>query len=248
MAKLTASLTRKWSAMVVPDVWETAEASFSIEDDIGEVSDDDKKPYWTYAEERATAARAFVKAEVDAEMGRQREEIREQYGLSSIPPSYEDQSVAEAFGAEVGGDVEFVVPENTYPGQAQAEEPPPLPGGFVEPTGHESVEETFKGPQIVRTPLEDNQATFKVRWLEVAETVNGDKYLKCYGDSPKWKKKWVPAWSDVAELLFGDIEDMDTGELQPPYSLEATVMMKDDTYKGKTFRTADKVVEWTRVG
>jgi hypothetical protein len=99
----------------------------------------------------------------------------------------------------------------------------------------------------VRTPVAEGQATFKVRWLEVAKTKGGDNYLKCYGKG-SWKREWVPAWSDVAELLFGDIADMDEGELQPPYPLEATVTMKDDEYKGKKFRTADKVIEWTRVG
>ncbi len=57
----------------------------------------------------------------------------------------------------------------------------------------------------------------------------------------------MPAWSDVAELLFGDIEDMDLGVVLPPYDLDAVVQMKDDEWKGRKFVGPDKVIEWERV-
>lgn len=203
MAKLTASLTRKWSAMVAPDVWETAEVSFSAEDE-GEKS------------EAAMALRAYVKAQVDAEMKRQKDEIYEQYGLAQRP-------AAVQFAEEVGATVEVV-----------REEKPPLPDEEPIPTADDKYRKTFR-----------------IQSFEVAETQNGDKYLRCFGKAP-WKRPWVPAWNDVAELVFGGIDEMDVGQvLGPPNgvgSLDAVVQMKDDVWKGRKFIGPDKVIEWERVG
>ncbi len=232
MAKLTASLTRKFSVELTDGQWESAEASCSEEDTFREylphVAEPESEEEYREAKARFHAAmRAEVKAQVDAEMKRQRDEV--------LGDGYAAQSVAEAFADEAGAKAEYTPAEESKPPQPSAplpptEEQPPLPS-----------------EEVVRTPIAEGQATFKVRYFEVAETSGGDKYLRCYGRG-SWKREWVPAWSDVAELLFDDIESMDLGEIQTPYPLEATVMMKDDTYKGKKFRTADKVVEWTRVG
>ena len=232
MAKLTASLTRKFSVELTDGQWESAEASFSFEEDVDQAEPkESKEDYAARISEITSSIRAFVKAQVDAEMKRQKEEVL--------------GNPIEAFAEEVGGEAKRYPPaedatilvSDTRP----KEEKPPLPAG-----GREA--EPAPG-EIVRTPLTDNQASFKVRWFEVAKTANGDKYLKCFGKGD-WKREWVPAWSDVAELLFGDIEDMDTGELQPPYPLEATVEMGEykNPKSGKTSPSPQKVVEWTRVG
>jgi hypothetical protein len=225
MAKLTASLTRKFSVELTDGQWESAEASFAIE-----IEEPDEGVL--QLKESGDAARAFVKAQVDAEMGRQKDEI---LGIRPLEEVMDAINAAEAFGEEVGAEVTHT-----------PEEKPPLPGDET----RAAMAKEFTEVEVVRTPLAEGQATFKVRWLEVATTSQRQKYLRCYGDSPLWKKKWVPAWNDQARQLsgFDGIDDMDDGELAVPFPLEATVMMKDDTYKGKTFRTADKVIGWTRAG
>jgi len=155
-----------------------------------------------------------------------------------------DEPAAETFAKEVEAATTFT-----------PEEAPPLPEETADLRIAGDVEnglaplENDTPPEIVRTPLADNEASFFVRYFEVAKTGAGDKYLKTFGKG-KWSRKWVPAWSDVAELLFDDIESMDLGEIPAPYPLEATVEMGEWT-NPKTKKTApspNKVLEWTRVG
>jgi hypothetical protein len=215
MAKLTASLTRKFSVELSDGQWESAEASCSEEDDFRAPKPKESEEKYREAKARFHAAmRAEVKAQVDAEMKRQKEEVLRD------PVEVFAEEVDAAYMHRDIDDEDKVIPET-----------PPLP------------------TEIVRTPLAEGQATFKVRWFEVAKTKSGDKYLKCFGKG-NWKREWVPAWSDVAELLFGDIAEMDTGELQTPYPLEATVEMGEykNPKSGKVSPSPQKVIEWTRVG
>ncbi len=220
MAKVTVALSRK----VSDGQYGSFQANIGLEDDV---------PPGVSKDSHAAGMRVWCKAFLDETLG----DLRKEY-----------LAVSEAL--DVDGEVKSVPILETTFHTTSAEEKPPLPGEIVPNESGEDIDfriESAPVHEVVRTPLEDNQATFKVRYFEVAETSGGDKYLKCFGKG-SWKREWVPAWSDVAELLFDDIESMDLGEIPTPYPLEATVMMKDDTYKGKKFRTADKVVEWTRVG
>lgn len=217
MAKVTVALSRKWSAEIIPNVWETAEASFAIEDE---------PPEGVNRQSHAAAMRAEVKANVDAEMKRQKDEIRKEYS----------RPAAEAFAEEVGGEIEY----STAPGRSldvpnqpakevvPAEEKPPLP-----------VEET-------RTPIDDagdELRVFQVQSFEVARTEDGrgDAYLKVFGGP--WKRPWIPAWGEVANALFDDVEKMDLGVIGPPYPLNAFVQMGE--YKGRP--SPQSVVRWERI-
>ena len=168
------------------------------------------------------------------------------------------ESASETFAEEVGATVagkpsEFV--EGYDPGASdvavpppnvrRAEEKPPLPSDSLqEASGSPSSDSA--GQKAVHAADTDYRKTFRVQSFEVAKTSTGDKYLRCYGKAP-WKREWVPAWSDVAELLFGEIEDMDLGVIGPPYDLDAVVQMKDDEWKGKKYIAPDKIIEWERV-
>jgi len=216
MAKLTASLTRKFSVELTDGQWETAEASFSFEESYGITSKSDEE-----VQNYGTALRAFVKAQVDAEMKRQKNEVL--------------RDPVESFVEEVGATVAVVAQHGSSSGpKLPPEEQPPLPS------------EAAPLPEAKHIADTDYRKTFRIKTFEVAQTATGDKYLQCYGNAP-WKRQWVPAWSDVAELLFGDINDMDLGVVLPPYTLDAVVQMKDDEYKGKKFIAPDKVTEWERV-
>ena len=82
---------------------------------------------------------------------------------------------------------------------------------------------------------------FKVQSLEVAETAGGDKFLKVFGGP--WKRPWIPAWGEVANSLFTDVEKMDLGVIGPPWPVEALVKMGE--YKGRP--SPDTVVEWRKI-
>ena len=219
MAKLTASLTRKFSVELTDGQWESAEASFAIEAD-GETQED------------GASLRAFIKAQVDAEMTRQREDVFDIQDGHAALDNFE--SASEAFAEEVGATVTKadVAQDNREKGfkDVHVEEKPPLPQQPAKPSPSDT----------------DYRKTFRIQSFEVAQTQGGDKYLKCFGKAP-WKRAWVPAWSDVAELLFGDINDMDLGVVGPPYDLDAVVQMKDDEWKGKKYIAPDKVIEWEQV-
>ena len=156
----------------------------------------------------------------------------------------EAPALIEQFAKDVGAEVTRVPEKPSSPGEDSAppprEEKPPLPSAY---------EKSVLPTEEVRIPIPEGQKTFKVNAFVVAQTDAGDKYLQVWGDSPDWSRKWVPAWSDQAELLFGELETMDLGTIPPPYPLEATVEM--GTWKnpksGKTVPSPNKVIEWTRL-
>lgn len=133
---------------------------------------------------------------------------------------------------------------------ATAEEGGEFPTHTLDPDASSVTEYEITEDKEIRVPEPENQQTFRVNAFVVAETKDKrDKYLQAWGDGP-WSRKWVPAWKDVAELLFDDLQSMDPGTYPPPYDLEATVQM--GTYKipqtGEVVPSPDRVIEWTRIG
>ena len=197
---------------------------------------EDEVPEGTNRDSFEASLYSWCKAVLDRHMG----DLREEYLAVSAEI---DPAVVE----DVAEHMEIAFP---------AEEKPPLPSAYeksVLPSEPETTVElaaqVFNMPTEVRTSIPEGQKTFKVNAFVVAQTDAGDKYLQVWGDSPDWSRKWVPAWSDQAELLFGDLETMDLGTIPPPYPLEATVEM--GTWKnpksGKTVPSPQKVIEWTRI-
>ncbi len=156
-----------------------------------------------------------------------------------FPEAFAEDAGADMVGAATAAGLKDVRIEPVITSASPQEEPPPLPTG-----GREA--EPAPGGQLKHIADTDYRTTFRIQSFEVAQTATGDKYLKCYGKAP-WKRAWVPAWSDVAELLFGEIKDMDLGVVGPPYDLDAVVQMKDDEWKGKKYIAPDKVIEWEQV-
>lgn len=202
-------LTRKYSKEMPDGSWESAEATFFFEEDVPEGVNKDS---------HGAGLRASVKAQIDAEMSRQKEEI-EELARKLIAPT----SAAEEFAEEVGTIAVGPIKEEII---RAAEEKPPMP------------------EEEVRTPIdaEGNELkVFKVQSMEVALTSGGDKFLKVFGGP--WKRPWVPAWRQAAELLFDDIESMDLGVIGPPYPLHALVKMGE--YKGRP--SPDSIDHWKRI-
>ena len=186
---------------------------------------EDDVPPGVSKDSHAAGMRAWCKAFLDETVG----DMRDAYeALENF------ESASEAFAEEVGATVTKadVAQDNREKGfkDVHVEEKPPLPQQPAKPSPSDT----------------DYRKTFRIQSFEVAQTQGGDKYLKCFGKAP-WKRAWVPAWSDVAELLFGDINDMDLGVVGPPYDLDAVVQMKDDEWKGKKYIAPDKVIEWEQV-
>ena len=218
--KTTASLTRKASIEMPSGNWESFEVSFAIEDEV---------PSGTNKESFAAGLNSYVKAVVDAAMEVQMGDMRKKLLLPS-------GSAAEEFAEEVGGEVNYNAPAKEK--VPLSEEKPPMPSEDISTqTGPAIVEE-------VRTPIDDEGnelKAFKVQSLEVAETAGGDKFLKVFGGP--WKRPWIPAWGEVANSLFGDVEKMDLGVIGPPWPVEALVKMGE--YKGRP--SPDTVVEWRKI-
>jgi len=219
MEKVTVSMSRK----VSDQNYGSFQANIGLEDEV---------PKGTDRDSHAASLRAWCKAFLDETLG----DMKDAY------MALEDfQSSSEEFAEEVGG----VVVAKAIEGEARlpAEEPPPLPTETITTTERRDMGEEKPAP----SPSDnDYRKTFRIQSFEVAKTEGGDKYLRCYGKAP-WKRAWVPAWNDVADLLFGDIEDLDLGVLGPPYTLDAVVQMKDDEWKGKKYIAPDKVIEWEQV-
>jgi len=230
MTKVTVALSRK----VSDGAYGSFQANIGLEDDV---------PPGVSKDSHAAGMRAWCKAFLDETLG----DMKDAYmALDNF------ESASEEFAEEVGAEVTNadVAQDNREKGfkDVHVEEKPPLPGKIVPNESGADTDfriESEPVATVVRTPLTDNQATFRVRYFEVATSGSRQKYLKCFGKG-KWGREWVPAWNDKAKELsgFDGLDDMDDGEVQVPFPLEATVEMGE--YKGKP--SPNKVVEWTRVG
>ena len=233
MPKVSVSLTRKASIEMPSGNWESFEVSFAIEDEV---------PSGTNKESFAAGLNSYVKAVVDAAMEVQMNDMRKKLLL---PSPADEGSLAEEFAEEVGGEVNYNEPAKDK--APPPEEKPPLPEDYRSGGVDYNAPAKEKPPvpqEEIRTPIDDEGnelKAFKVQSLEVAETAGGDKFLKVFGGP--WKRPWIPAWGEVANSLFGDVEKMDLGVIGPPWPVEALVKMGE--YKGRP--SPDTVVEWKRI-
>jgi hypothetical protein len=190
MAKLTASLTRKFSVELTDGQWESAEATFAIEDEYTGSDGPEEM-------EMGDALRAFVKAHVDAEMKRQREDV-------------------------LGDPVEGFVEETGAVKTIDLEEPPPLPS---EPAAPEEASKEFKkyegeqGKDYKSFPVERFEVALtnsKDKFLKVyGWPTKGKK---------DWVACWQDKTEDVFD---GGVKDMDLGFYPPPFPMRATVVMTE---------------------
>jgi len=233
MTKQIASLTRKASMEINPGQWETAEASFSIEDEV---------PEGANRESHGAALRASVKAQVDEEMKRQKEELFSP-GSPVVNLEYEGTDFERVGVAAV--DIVAAADEMQ---RLQAEEKPPLPGEFVTTeeidAGLENAPKEVRTPisepeipfvePVVRTPISDDGEelkSFRVDYFIIHESEHGSKYAKVHGGPVK--KYGASAWGEVMEALV-DISDLDVGQkFDPPYNVKAFCTTSEKGFPNK---------------
>ena len=225
----TAITTRKWSKMVAPDEWETVEHSFSTSDDV---------PSGTDADSHGASLRTSVRAQVNAEMEAQRDEILRVYKLPSAPVVDINAALSEAEGgAQIDQDEAYLTAAGV-----------PTDADLVKAGVQEKLRQTAQAmetpPQETRVPLDEQGnelRVFEVTFMVIAKTNAGDKYGQIYGHP--WKRDWVPAWGPAMNLLFGDVESMDLGRIFPPYPVHAHVKMGE--YEGRP--SPDQIVGWEKI-
>ena len=219
MTKVTIALSRK----VSDNNYGSFEATVGLEDEVPEGADKSS---------HAAATRAWCKAFLDETLG----DMREEYlSTSPIEKPYVDINAALS-EAEVGGEWDMLVTEEVDASLPNAPK--------VATAVQDTAQQMETPPQETRVPIDDagnELRQFIVQSFEVAETANGDKFLKVFGGP--WKRPWVPAWGQVAGDLYGDIETMDLGVIAPPFPMTAFVRMGE--YKGRP--SPDQVVEFRRL-